>query len=91
VSLFQQTGSNNGIQESDRQDPPIGNCGPVVPFLCGLFLFYGGTLLNYMNWGWQDDNCNRRWGWVGLVMNGAIMAIRLVLMFFVAPAYSHGA
>jgi len=85
-SSIEQPEGNESVGESNSENTPIGRTWSLVPFLCGLFLFYGGCLLNYLNWRWLDDD--RKWplGWVGFASTAAMMGSGLILMFFVAPA-----
>ncbi len=89
-SCIQQAKGDDGVYKSDTENAPVRNRGAVIPFLCGLFLFYGGAWLNYLNWSWLDNDRKRRWGQIGLVASAAIMGTGLVLMFFVASTYTAG-
>ncbi|WP_331959279.1 hypothetical protein [Candidatus Binatus sp.] len=86
-SRVQQTERDQSVEKSDAEDSPIRNRGPLIPFLFGLVLLYGGAWLNYLNWRWLDDNRKRWRGYLGFVVTAALMGRGLVLMFFVASAY----
>lgn len=84
----EQTDRDRSVQNGDNENAPIGDGGPLIPFLLGVGLFYGGARPEYLYWGWLDNDRKGRWGWVGLACSVAIMGAGLILMFFVAPAYA---
>jgi hypothetical protein len=76
------------VSESYAEHTPISDRRALVPFLIGLFLFWDGCLLNYLNWRWLDDDCNRWRGYLGFCLTATMIGTDLILMLFVASAAS---
>lgn len=89
-SGIEQAERDHSIQNGNNENAPISNRGPLIPFLLGLLLFYGGAWLNYLYWGWLDDDCKRWRGDTGLAARVLIMGAGLILMFFVSASYACG-
>jgi hypothetical protein len=80
----EQANRDDGINESDSENAPIGSTWSLPPLLWGFGLFCVGALLCYFGWSdWFDGN-HRRGALLLIVSAGGILT-GLVLMFFVAP------
>ena len=53
-SRIEQAKSNGRVEKGNSQYTPVSDRGPLIPFLFGLGLFYGGAGLNYLYWGWLE-------------------------------------